>query len=120
AVVAAGVGDGGSGQASVDPGAYTLRETAASGTSLSNYASSISCTLNGGSGPSRKGTSLNVTVSAGDVLACTLTNKRKATIIVRKTLIPSSDTGRFDLKVGSIVVKAGAGDGDFGSTQVAP
>jgi len=39
---------------------------------------------------------------------------------VKKDLIPASDPGRFDLKVGSTVVKAAAGDKDSGSTRVKP
>ena len=34
--------------------------------------------------------------------------------------MPSTDDGRFDLKVDSTVVKAAAGDGDQGSKDVAP
>jgi hypothetical protein len=41
-------------------------------------------------------------------------------ITLTKHLVPASDPGRFDLKVGSTVVKAGAGDGDSGSKTVNP
>jgi hypothetical protein len=119
-VVASGVGDGGTGTTSVHPGTYVVSETAAAGTTLSSYASTIACMLNGGAGPSGTGTKLTVTVAAGDRLACTLTNSRKATIIVRKALVPSTDPGRFNLKVGSKTVFAGAGNGDFGSLVVVP
>ena len=49
----------------------------ATGTSLSDYTSSIACTRNGGSGPSGNGSSLQVTLAPADVLVCTLTNQRK-------------------------------------------
>jgi hypothetical protein len=119
-IVASGVGDGGTGSTSVSAGTYVVSEMAATGTTLSSYASTIACTLNGGAGPSGTGTKLTVTVAAGDTLACTLTNSRKATIIVRKSLVPSSDPGRFNLKVGSKTVFAGAGDGSSGSLVVVP
>jgi plastocyanin len=41
-------------------------------------------------------------------------------ITVVKKLIPSSDSGRFDLKVDDTVVKAAAGDGGSGTITVAP
>ena len=41
-----------------------------------------------------------------------------AKITVKKRLIPSTDPGRFDLRVDTTVVKASAGDGDKGSTNV--
>jgi hypothetical protein len=110
-VVRAGAGEGDSGSRLVGPGTYTLSEVAGAGTSLSNYSSSIACTINGNPGPSASGTSLNVSVDWGDVLACTLTNRMGATITLRKDLRPSSDPGRFDLKVAGTVVKAGAGNG---------
>jgi hypothetical protein len=118
-VVKATAADGDSGLRQVGPGTYRVSETAASGASLSTYTSSIACTRNGGAGPAAGGTThLDVTVAAGDVLACTITNRRKATITLAKHLVPSADAGRFDLKVGGAIVKAGAGDGDWGSTQV--
>ena len=61
----------------VTPGGYTVSEKAASGTSLSNYTSSIACKKNGSSDKSGPGTSLAVSVAAGDVEACTITNVRK-------------------------------------------
>jgi|GEM_PF-4167428 len=41
------------------------------------------------------------------------------TVTVKKSLSPVTDPGRFDLKVGDAVVKAGAGNADSGSTRVA-
>jgi hypothetical protein len=60
------------------PGTFRVAETAAVGTSLTNYTTSIACTLNGGPGPSANNTTkLDVTVAPADVLACTITNTRK-------------------------------------------
>jgi hypothetical protein len=42
---------------------------------------------------------------------------QKGTIVVCKALVPSTDYGRFDLKVDSTVVKYSAGNGDCGSGQ---
>ncbi len=126
-VVKAGAGDGDSGGTGVVAGTYRVAEGAAAGTSLSDYATSIACTINGNPGPSANGTTqLDVTVATGDQVVCTITNKRKAQVTLTKHLAPSSDPGRFDLKLSSNtsnlvrVVKSSAGDGDSGSIQVAP
>jgi hypothetical protein len=124
-VVKAGAGDAGSGSLGVAAGTYRVAESAVPGTSLSDYAPSIACTLNGNPGPSASGTpQLDVTVAVGDRLACTITNKRKAQVTLTKRLVPSSDPGRFDLKLSSSsqtkVVKTSAGDGDSGVILVAP
>jgi hypothetical protein len=116
-VVKAAAGNGDSGATEVPAGTYTVSEQASTG-SLSDYVSSISCLLNGNPGPSGPGTSLDVTVSADDQLTCTITNQRKATITLGKTIVPANDTGRFDLLVDSTVVKAAAGNGDSGATEV--
>ena len=76
-VVRTSAGDGDSGTIQLAPGTWTVVESAASGTNLSDYASSIACTRNGGSGPSGTGSSLQVTLAPADVLVCTLTNQRK-------------------------------------------
>src|SRR4029079_9397408 len=46
-------------------------------------------------------------------------NQPGAVITLTKSLVPASDSGRFNLKVGSRVVKAGAGNSDSGSIRVA-
>ena len=76
-VVKSSAGDGDSGSIQVAPGTWTVLESAASGTSLSDYTSSIACTRNGNPGPSGSGASLKVTLSPNDALACTITNQRK-------------------------------------------
>lgn len=76
-VVRTSAGDGDSGTIQVAPGTWAVVETAAIGTNLSDYTSSIVCTRNGGSGPSGNGTSLQVTLSPADVLVCTLANQHK-------------------------------------------
>jgi FG-GAP repeat len=117
-LVRAGAGEGGTGSRLVGPGTYALSEVAEAGTSLSDYTSSIACTRNGGPGPSGTGASLTVSVDWGDALDCTITNRLAATITLRKDLRPSSDPGRFDLKVAGTVVKASAGNGGSGTIQV--
>ena len=62
-----------------------------------------------------------MTVDSNDIVVCTITNTRRTgSITVVKDLVPATDAGRFDLKVDADVVKAAAGDGDSGSTDVAP
>jgi len=124
-VVKASAGNGGSGSLGVLPGTYRVAESASAGTSLSDYATALACTLNGNPGPSAQGTTqLDVTVAVGDQVACTFTNRRKAQVTLTKHLVPTSDPGRFDLKLTSStlvrVVRTGAGEGDSGTIQVAP
>ena len=60
-------------------------------------------------------------MTADATTVCTFTNTRKAgKIKVIKDLIPASDAGRFDLKVGDDVVADGIGDGGAGEKTVAP
>jgi hypothetical protein len=118
-VVKSAAGSGGSGSLQVAAGTYSVHEAASAGTTLSDYTSSISCTVNGSPGPKANSSSLNVTVATGDVLVCTLTNARRARIRLIKHLVPFDDPGRFDLYVGPTLVRAAAGDGGFGETQVA-
>jgi virginiamycin B lyase len=61
----------------LDPGSHTVGETAASGTSLSNYSSQITCTDNGSTVASGSGTTLSVPVaSSASRITCTITNTR--------------------------------------------
>src|SRR5207253_520476 len=88
-----------------------VSEVAGSVGDVNDYASSISCAP-GGAAASGRGP-LNVAVSDGADITCTVTNTRKTgTIRVVKDLIPSADPGRFDLRVDGNVVRADAGDGD--------
>jgi hypothetical protein len=115
-VVADGVGDGGEGQKFVAPGTYTVSE-AGDGTDLAKYASSVECD----NGLKADGPSVDVKIDSGESITCTITNTRKTgTIKVVKALLPATDAGRFDLKVGDDVVADGVGDGGNGSKQVDP
>ena len=83
---------------------------AGTGTSLGDYDTTVECT---GEGAASAGTSLQVTVSAGENVECTITNNRKPEIRVLKDVVPDSDPGRFDLKIDSAVYdNGGAGFGD--------
>ena len=117
-VVATGAGDGGGGSIEVPPGTRSLRQLPAAGTKLSDYTVSISCKLNDAAGPSAEGTSVKVTLAAGDDLDCTFTSSRKATVTVTQASVPADDAGRFDLKVNGRTVAALASDGGSGSTVV--
>ncbi len=113
-VVKASAGDGDSGTTHVTTGAgATVSEVAAAGTDLSDYVTSIDC----GSAGSASGSAISL-VSVTAATTCTITNTRRPLVTVIKSLTPSLDAGRFDLRVGSTVVKAGAGDGEQGSTTV--
>ena len=121
-VVKAAAADGQGGSTSVAPGAYTVSEAGANGTSLAKYDSAVECkdgdtVVKSGTGASLAG----VTVDSDQTIVCTITNERRAgSITVVKDLVPAADAGRFDLRVGADVVKVAAGDGDQGSKDVAP
>ena len=102
---AANVGDGGTtGLIAVDPGSRTVGETAGTGTSLSSYDTTISCS-NGASG---SGTSLTVSVTGGDNITCTITNTLKlGTLIVKKHVI-NDNGGSAVASNWSIHVKSGS------------
>ena len=115
------VGDGGTtGPIEVTVGNHDVAETAGTGTTLTDYNSSISCTLDGGTtlgvlgaGPVT-GTGpgpVSVPVANGDKWTCVITNTRKTgTITVTKALVPGTDPGKFNLKIDTTVVKSDAGD----------
>jgi hypothetical protein len=77
--VAENASDGDSGTGSeLPPGTYTVSELAGAGTSLSDYNSSIGCS---GEGDAQLGTSLDVTVSAGENVQCTINNARPPAVL---------------------------------------
>jgi uncharacterized repeat protein (TIGR01451 family) len=62
----------------VGVGEGTVSETAAPGTNLADYESSITCTRNGAPAGSVVGTKVDGAVARGDVVVCTFTNTRSA------------------------------------------
>src|SRR2546430_2042872 len=50
----------------------------------------------------------NITVNAGQTVTCTFTNGLKPTLTVTKACVPTTDSGKFDLKIGATVKKADA------------
>jgi uncharacterized repeat protein (TIGR01451 family) len=109
----AGFGDGGStGFQQVSPGSVTVGEAGHGSTSLSDYDSDVDCGAKGTSAT----TSKTITVAYGDSVTCTITNHRKPEIKVDKVLAPSTDTGRFDLKIDGTTASGPDGVGDGGTT----
>jgi len=107
---AANVGNGGDTTAkAATPGSHTVGETAGTGTSLGSYSTTWSCSDGSsgtGAGP------VTVSVASNQNLVCTFTNTRNTgTIEVKKTLVPSSDAGMFDLSVDGAVKASGVGNG---------
>jgi hypothetical protein len=97
---ATGVGNGGTtGLVQVLPGQHSVGELAATGTSLSNYDSTVAC----GNDQPAVGTTATVDVDEGETVSCTITNTRQAaptgSLEVVKNLEPSNDPGLFDLLV---------------------
>jgi hypothetical protein len=120
---ATNVGDGGTtGTQTVNTGAHTVGESAGTGTSLSNYDSSLSCVDKAhGGAPDNDG---SVQVDAGDAWECVITNTRKATpppptgtLKVTKKLVPAADGGKFNLLIDGVAKAANVGDGGTTGTQ---
>ena len=123
ATKAANVGDGGTtGTQTVNTGVHTVGESAGTGTSLSNYDSTLSCVDKAhGGAPDNDG---SVQVDAGDAWECVITNTRKATpppptgtIKVTKKLLPTTDSGKFNLVIDGVTKAANVGDGGTTGTQ---
>jgi len=119
-VVKVAARDGGTGTSLGAAGTHRIREIAVNGTNPNDYVSSIACTRNDADDVTGTGTGISVSVNFGDVEACTISNLRKATVTLRKTLSPSSDTGLFNLSAGSTTVAGAVGDGGSGSRLFAP
>jgi hypothetical protein len=96
----AGDGDSGYNDRLSAHSTHSVSEVASSGTSLSDYDSSIKCTKNGYSVKSGSGTSLSgIPVKVGDYIICTITNTRKAppkgTIEIEKQTDPANSNASF-------------------------
>ena len=108
---AVNVGDGGStGEQVLNTGNHTVGETAGTGTSLANYLKSIVCKSDNGTGTvvasSYGTTALTVPVTDGSDIVCTITNRRKTgKLEVVKKVNPTTDPGRFDLRIDDTVQK---------------
>ena len=98
----------------------TVGEVAGAGTTLNDYESSIECTGDSSASSSNSGPLSLGTLAAGDVVDCTITNKRKPRVTVTKDLVPSGDGGLFDLQVNGSTQADDVGDaGTTGSVNVA-
>src|SRR5581483_1828733 len=108
--LAGSIGDGGTISKQVDAGTYSTTESVPSGWSLT----SISCDDAGSSGNLGSATA-TYHVSAGQIVTCTYTDTKAATIVVKKLTVPSGDPAKFSFSgdlAGSI------GDGGTISKQV--
>src|SRR5262249_49629136 len=117
--------DGTTGAKQVDPNTYYLSENL---TNASGYTSSISCFNDKNQNGTQDSGESTVTATAaspgwsgplgvGDHIVCTITNTQIPQVKVNKTLVPSSDTGRFDLQVDGSSPNAGSTNvGDGGTT----
>ena len=123
------VGDGGSTNAeTVNTGIHTVGEVAGAGTDLNDYDISIECQDDQGAtvaGPQAGSGPLDVDVAEDDDIVCTVTNVLKGTPVgeleVVKDLIPSNNSGKFDLLIedsGGTPQDAATDVGDGGTTGV--
>ena len=122
------VGNNGStGEKIVAAGKHEVSEVPVGGAKLDDYTTSISCRDGNGAGTElAKGgadADLDVTVTTGADVVCTITNTHKTAatgkLEVRKSLSPADDSGRFDLKIDGTTYAAGVGNnGSTGERSV--
>lgn len=99
--------------------ATAITETIPAGWALN--ATSTSCTDGSSTFGTLSGGTLTIPaaeVTSGRNITCTFVNDKYATITVNKTLLPSSDTGKFNLLVGATTVATNVGDTGTGNTTV--
>jgi hypothetical protein len=108
----AGAGNGSSTpEVTLAPGAHSVGESAAAGTSLGDY----TATFGGDCSPTGQ-----VSLQVGERKTCEITNTRKpgpaadAFLTVTKVLIPATDPGRFNLRIDGVARATNVGNG--GST----
>ena len=105
-------------------GAYTVSETADADYDLRDIACSVTpapgkYTASGSTAKDLANRKVSIRLGVNEKVDCTVYNKRKTgTIIVKKALIPASDTGKFDLQVDGANVATQVGDGGYGSKTV--
>ncbi len=83
-------------------GSHTAGEVAGTGTNLSDYGTVIGgdCAADG-----------SVSLAAGDVKVCTITNTRHPILSVTKILDPPTDPGLFNLRIDGSIEAANVGNG---------
>src|SRR4051794_2431728 len=96
----ANVGNGGTtGAVLVSTGSHTVGEAAGTATSLADFTSSTSCSINGGAGSATS----TVNLAAGDSAVCTITNTRTPKLTVIKHVINNANgtkvAGDFNINV---------------------
>jgi len=90
------------------PGGYSVTETVPDGWDLS----SVSCVS------SIQDTEVDTALEldAGETITCTFNDTKIPTLTVNKILVPSSDSGKFNLQIDSVTAGTGANVGDGGTT----
>ncbi len=107
------------GEKTLNTGTHTVGEIAGSVGALSDYQKSIVCLDTANQNQQVAATNgddggpLNVPVTHGSDIVCTITNVRETgKLEVVKDLDPGTDTGRFNLQINGATEKANAADGD--------
>ena len=90
----------------------TVGEAHGTNTALSDYDSSIACSGDSDASSSDTGPLAVGDLAAGEVVDCTITNKRKAQLAVVKKLDPATDDGTFDLRIDGATKKQDASNND--------
>src|SRR5205814_1183329 len=77
---------------------------------------SCAVTSPNGGGYNANGATVTVNLKEGEDWTCTYTNHRKPKLTVTKTLLPSGDTGLFNLRIDGTTAGTGANVGNNGTT----
>jgi hypothetical protein len=122
-----GYGDGGETAFKTrDVGPVTISEAAHTGTTLGDYASTLTCKDAGdnprATTPASATTSGSVQLNAGDVITCTFTNTKGASLTLVKKFEPSGDGGKVDFTMDGYpnFTNSGNGFGHNGTTGAQP
>src|SRR5262249_49280999 len=100
-----------------NPTNHEVGGIAGAGRPLGHEGRSMSC--NNGTNGSNAGP-LTVKLFTGENVVCTITNERKPQVKVIKELLPSSDTGKFNLQINGKTEAPNVGDkGETGFVDVA-
>ncbi|HEV2492766.1 MAG TPA: kelch repeat-containing protein [Terriglobia bacterium] len=103
-------GNGGTFTYDVTPGTYSIAETAVTGWDQT----ADTCT------------SANLVVAAGQTVTCGISNARRPTLMVTKYLLPTNDTGKFNLFVANLsnassyALASAVGNGGTGTATLSP
>jgi len=87
------------GRRNIGAGVYTISLTPGAGHTLSDYATTYTCTIDGQPGPSGAGVTAQLTIAVGQTVRCAFANTRRAgSLDVVHSIEPSASSSIWDLR----------------------